>query len=114
VLAQFTVRGIAELRWTPVDSLTAQKRLIEAGFGIALLPASSIREERETGTLETIDVRDLRVENPVFAVVRRGGYLSPAARDLLELLSASTLTAPRGSRPSRARRRPDAARRRSS
>jgi DNA-binding transcriptional LysR family regulator len=114
VFAHFLVRGVASVRWTPVDSLTAQKRLIEAGFGIALLPASSIREERAAGTLDTIDVRDLRAENPVFAVVRRGGYLSPAARDLLELVSASALTAPRGSPPSRARRRPDAARRRSS
>lgn len=25
-------------RWTPVDSLTAQKRLIEVDFGLALLP----------------------------------------------------------------------------
>ena len=81
LFAQFLVRGVGSLRWTPVDSLTAQKRLIEAGFGLALLPASSIREELASDSLATIDVRDLRVGNPVFAIVRKGGYLSPAARE---------------------------------
>jgi DNA-binding transcriptional LysR family regulator len=88
LFAQFLVRGVASLRWTPVDSLTAQKRLIEAGFGLALLPESSIREERASGSLATIEVADLRAGNPVFAIVRKGGYLSPAARDLLALLAA--------------------------
>jgi DNA-binding transcriptional LysR family regulator len=122
VFAQFLARGVASLRWTPVDSLTAQKRLIEAGFGMALLPASSIREELAAGSLDTIDVRDLRVANPVFAIVRKGGYLSPAAGALLELLCAEPLVrevgrrvrARPGSRPSRARRRPGGAGRRSS
>jgi DNA-binding transcriptional LysR family regulator len=88
LFAQFLVRGVASLRWTPVDSLTAQKRLIEAGFGIALLPESSIREERASGSLATIEVADLHAGNPVFAIVRKGGYLSPAARDLLALLAS--------------------------
>jgi DNA-binding transcriptional LysR family regulator len=39
-----------------VDSLTAQKRLIEAGFGIALMPESSMAEETAIGTLTTIDI----------------------------------------------------------
>jgi DNA-binding transcriptional LysR family regulator len=102
VFAHFLVRGVASVRWTPVDSLTAQKRLIEAGFGIALLPASSLREELAAGTLSTIDVRDLRVANPVFAIVRRGGYLSPAAEALLALLTSEPLS--RGRRHARARR----------
>ncbi|HXK22451.1 MAG TPA: LysR family transcriptional regulator [Myxococcota bacterium] len=87
VFAQFLVRGVASVRWTPVDSLTAQKRLIEAGFGLALLPESSIREERASRTLATIAIKDLRAVNPVFAVVRRGGYRSRAADDLLKLLT---------------------------
>ena len=119
LFAQFLVRGVAELRWTPVDSLTAQKRMIEAGFGVALLPASSIREERAAKSLHTIAVDDLHVANPVFAIVRKGGYLSPAAKTLLKLLASASLelevSRPRpGSRASRARRRPDAAGRRSS
>jgi hypothetical protein len=34
-----------------IDSMTAQKRPIEADIGIALFPASSIREELQLGTL---------------------------------------------------------------
>lgn len=101
VFAQLLVRGVSAPRWTPVDSLTAQKRLVEAGFGLALLPETSLREELATGALATIDVRDLSAVNPVFAISRQGGYLSPAARDLLALLAAR----PRGRRKGdRARR----------
>lgn len=87
IAAQFLTRHIGRIRWTAIDSLTAQKRLVEAGFGISLLPESSISEERATGTLTTIGVGDLHAFNPVFAVQRRGGYLSGAARTLLALLT---------------------------
>ena len=86
VFAQFLVRGVAEIRWSAVDSLTAQKRLIEAGLGIALLPERGIREERAAGTLATIRVADLDAANPVVAITRRGGYLSAAARSFLGIL----------------------------
>src|SRR5437763_68163 len=45
--------GAAEI--LPVDSLTAQKRMAEAGFGLAILPESSLEEELRTGTLHAID-----------------------------------------------------------
>ena len=91
LFAHFLARGIASVRWTPVDSLTAQKRLVGAGFGLALLPESSVREERASGALATIRVRDLRAENAVFAVVRRGAYTGAAVRELLERLTAKPL-----------------------
>ena len=87
LFAQFLVRQVAEVRWTAVDSLTAQKRLVEAGFGLALMPESGLAEERAAGTLATIDVADLAAFNPVFAIQRRGGYLSGAAQTLLTLLT---------------------------
>lgn len=87
VFAQFLVRGVADIRWTPVDSLTAQKRLIEAGYGVSLMPEGSVLEERSVGALSAIGVDDLDVAIPVRAVVRRGGYLSPAAQSLLALLA---------------------------
>ena len=77
--------GIANPRITPVDSLTAQKRLVEAGLGIALLPRSSFREELRLGRLRTVAVRGLDADQPVVAVRRRGGHHSAladgAARD---------------------------------
>ena len=86
IAAQFLVRHVGQFRWTAVDSLTAQKRLVEAGFGISLMPESSLVEERRAGTLAVIAVEDLEAFNPVFAVQRREGYLSAAARALLGML----------------------------
>lgn len=101
IFAQFQARGIGTIRWTPIDSLSAKKRLIEAGLGLALLPESAIDEELRAGSLATIPVADFNAANPIYAVVRRGGYLSPAAQSLLRLLRSSDLA----SRPRKPRRR---------
>jgi DNA-binding transcriptional LysR family regulator len=63
-----------------VDSLTAQKRLVEAGFGIALMPESSITDELAGGTLATIPAKRLGYD--VIMTARRHAYLSHAARTL--------------------------------
>ena len=83
--AQFLMRGVAGFAWTPVDSLTAQKRLVEAGYGVVLLPESAIEEELGK-TLATIRVRDLSAANPIFAVERKHGFMSGGAKHFLEIL----------------------------
>jgi DNA-binding transcriptional LysR family regulator len=70
-----------------IDSMTAQKRLIEAGIGIALLPESSIHEELRLGTLRTIDVSHLQTTVPIHVLYRKNGYLTGASRTLLALIS---------------------------
>jgi DNA-binding transcriptional LysR family regulator len=70
----------------PIDSLSAQKRLVEAGFGIALLAVSGIQEELRLGTLCAIEVPALRATIPVSVVYRQNGYLSAAARTLLSII----------------------------
>jgi len=72
-----------------IDSLTAQKRLIEAGIGIALLPESSIQEELRLGTLRTIDIPHLQTTVPIHVLYRKNGYLTGASRTLLSLISAA-------------------------
>lgn len=74
-----------------IDSLTAQKRLAQAGFGLALVPESSVRDELRSGALVSLDVPAMRAENPVTALCRKGGYLSPAAKALLALLTEKPL-----------------------
>lgn len=86
VFAQFLTRDVAHIQWMPVDSLTAQKRLVEAGFGIALLPESSIAEERKAKALAVISVGDLTAANPVTLITRRDGYLSAASQTLAQIL----------------------------
>jgi len=88
VFALFQTHGLGEIDWTPVDSLTAQKRLVEAGLGIALLSESNAAEELRYGTISTIGVGDLTASHDVVTVTRRGGFLSAAARRLLEIVRA--------------------------
>jgi DNA-binding transcriptional LysR family regulator len=80
-----------DVDWTPVDRLTAQKRLVEAGFGLALMTESGVAEELAAGTLVAIDVADLTPTIPIYAVTRRGGFLGAAASRLLNLLGTDFL-----------------------
>src|SRR5262249_3372523 len=59
VAALFLTHGLGDIDWTPVDSLTAQKRLVEAGFGIALLSESHVADELGSSVIATIRVSDL-------------------------------------------------------
>ena len=86
VFAQFLVRGIETIDWVAIDGLTAQKRLVEAGFGLALLQAGAIEEELARRDLAVIRIDDLDVTVPVARVVRRGGYLSEGAQALIREL----------------------------
>jgi len=79
--------GLGDAEHIAIDSLTAQKRLIEADFGIGLMPTSSIEEEVRLGTLHVLTIADLETVIPVTAIHRRGGYLSGAARRLLASLA---------------------------
>lgn len=89
VLSRQLIRaGLDAAEVVLIDSLTAQKRLAQAGFGLALVPESSVRDELRQGLLVALDVPAMRTAIPIFAVHRRHGYLSPAARTLLDLLIA--------------------------
>jgi DNA-binding transcriptional LysR family regulator len=87
---QLVSAGLSAAEVVFIDSLTAQKRLAQAGFGLALVPASSVRDELRRGLLVALDVPAMHTAIPVFAIHRRRGYLSPAATALLELLTASS------------------------
>lgn len=88
ILALFQTHGLGDADLTSIDSLTAQKRLVEAGFGLALLSDNHAAEEFASGSLSTIRVGDLDASQDIVAVTRRGGFLSAASRRLLELLRA--------------------------
>ena len=88
VARQLASAGLDGVLVMAIDSMTAQKRLIEAGIGIALLPESSIHEEVRLGTLRTIDVSDLQTTVPIHLLYRKSGYLTGASRTLLALISS--------------------------
>src|SRR5215469_1135911 len=76
--------GAAEI--LPIDSLTAQKRMVEAGFGLAMLPESSLEEELRSGTLCAINAPTLTATIPVTLIRRRNAFQTGAARALTEAL----------------------------
>jgi len=88
---QLAAAGLDEPKVTVIDSLTAQKRLVQAGFGIALVPESSVRDELKLGTLKELDIPAVRAAVPVVLVHRRSGYLNPAAQALIGLMTDKSL-----------------------
>jgi DNA-binding transcriptional LysR family regulator len=82
--------GLGSAEILPIDSLTAQKRMVEAGFGLAILPESSLEEELRTGTLAAIDAPALTATLPVALIRRRNAFQSGAARALTEALAGGS------------------------
>src|SRR5439155_21987632 len=60
----------------PIDSLTAQKRKVEAGFGLALLPESSVDEVLRAGRLRLMHIAAMRGTIAVVLIRRRRGVLA--------------------------------------
>lgn len=87
---QLVLHGLEDAEMIVIDSLTAQKRLIEADFGIGLLPASSLEEELRLGTLRILPIASFQAAIPVMLIYRSQAYLSRAARRLKELLTQET------------------------
>ncbi len=86
---QLAKAGLRETEVMEVDSLSAQKRLVEAGFGIALLPRSGVADEIADGTLKVLRAPSIATRIPVCLVHRRHGYLSPASCALAEQLTTT-------------------------
>ncbi|HEY1934773.1 MAG TPA: LysR family transcriptional regulator [Acetobacteraceae bacterium] len=99
---QLARAGLHDVEITLIDSLTAQKRLAQAGFGLALVPESSVRDELRSGTLVVLDIPSMRTSIPITAIYRRNGYLSAAAKALLALLTKDSAR-PKVDRAARAR-----------
>jgi DNA-binding transcriptional LysR family regulator len=85
---RLAICGLHASEIIPIDSLTAQKRMVSAGFGLALLPASSIDEELRAGTLLALRIPALRATIPVVLIQRRRAFHSGATQALLAILAA--------------------------
>ena len=89
VEAQFIADGEEPPEFTIVDSLTAQKRLVEAGFGVALMPKRNVQEELNNGSLRLIEVASLTAQLPVVLLRRRTAVRSPSEDALVAHLTRS-------------------------
>jgi DNA-binding transcriptional LysR family regulator len=104
IARQLASAGLDDVPVMAIDSMTAQKRLIEAGIGIALLPESSVYEELRLGTLRTIDISNLQTTVPIHVLHRKNGYLTGAARTLLALISNAAFRPRSAMRPRQKRK----------
>jgi DNA-binding transcriptional LysR family regulator len=96
--------GLDPAQIVVIDSLTAQKRLVEAGFGLALLPASGVEEELARGSLRVLDVPALQSSVGVALIQRKGAFASRAAADLADALAMGPAARAVSSRRRRAQR----------
>ena len=86
---QLTKAGLDDLEMITIDSLTVQKRLIEAGFGVGFLPISSLQEELRLGSIRILNIPALTTTIPITLLRRKKGYLPPGAKALLAQLTTS-------------------------
>jgi len=91
---RLAVCGLSAAEIIPIDSLTAQKRMVEAGFGLALLPASSVEEELRSGSVRILRLTAMRTTIPVVLIRRRRAFLSGATQALIKILSSGPKRTP--------------------
>jgi DNA-binding transcriptional LysR family regulator len=57
-----------------LDNIDAAKKMVQEGFGVALLPQSAVGSELEAGILSRVEVEDAEpVRRQIVAVRRRDG-----------------------------------------
>ncbi len=78
--------GVQPDRWADIDSINAQKRWVEAGFGVAMLPITSIEEERKLKSLRVIESPRCTSTIPITLLTRRDALLTSAAEKLRAFL----------------------------
>jgi DNA-binding transcriptional LysR family regulator len=79
------LRGIMEL-----DNIDAAKKMVEQGFGVALLPHTSVAQELSSGTLAEVAIQDAApVRRQIVAIRRRdAGPPTGAVAALLDTFAA--------------------------
>src|SRR5919109_834421 len=80
--ALFRTAGVAPQGVMELDNIDAAKKMIEQGFGVALLPHTSVTDELDAGRLAEVKIRDAQpVRRQIVAVRRRdaGPPMGPVA-----------------------------------
>ena len=84
---QLIKAGLDEIEMMPVDSLTAQKRLVEVDFGLSLLPLSCIDEELKLGSLSIIDHPLLSTHIEIFLIHRKTLHLNKVLENFIQQMA---------------------------
>jgi DNA-binding transcriptional LysR family regulator len=74
--ALFRTAGVSPAGRMELDNIDAAKKMVEQGFGVALLPHTSVSDELEAGTLAEVEVVDAApVRRQIVAITRRDAGL---------------------------------------
>ena len=71
------------------DNVETVKRAIEINAGIAILPASTIRNEILQNQLQKVPLKGANFKRPLAIVHRKDKILNPAMQSFIELLKQS-------------------------
>jgi DNA-binding transcriptional LysR family regulator len=70
--ALFVTSGVSPAGRMELDNIDAAKKMVEQGFGVALLPQTSVADELEAGTLAEVEILDAApVRRKIVAITRR-------------------------------------------
>jgi DNA-binding transcriptional LysR family regulator len=70
--ALFVTAGVSPAARMELDNIDAAKKMVEQGFGVALLPQTSVTDELEAGSLAEVQIVDATpVRRKIVAITRR-------------------------------------------
>jgi DNA-binding transcriptional LysR family regulator len=74
------------------DNIEILKKMVEVGLGVSLVPAFSVRDDLQRGTLACIEIEDHKIRRPLGIVHRKGKSLSRPQAAFVELLTREAAT----------------------
>jgi DNA-binding transcriptional LysR family regulator len=98
--ALFRRAGIAPVGVMELDNIEAAKKMVQQGFGIALLPRTAVASELDAGSLREVDIADAEPVRPQIVAIRRRDRSADAGA------AASFIGTVEAMRPELARERP--------
>ena len=84
----FAEAGVAPRVVMAMRSPEAMRKLVEAGVGISFLPRIAVAESLASGGLKEVRVSGLSLQRQIGLAWRRGRYLGPSVRLLVEAFLA--------------------------
>lgn len=78
--------GIDIMITMAIDSQEAIRNLVSSGFGLAILPEWTVRDQISNSSLAELKIRDLKIERNLGLIIPAGRYIPAPARAFLSVL----------------------------
>ncbi len=76
-----------------LDAIDAAKKMVELGFGVALLPQTAVADEIAAGRLRLIEITDAEMPRPQLVAIRRRDR-GDASGTVAAFLATATVVGP--------------------